>query len=333
MFKFFRKIRKGLLTENRLGKYLLYAIGEIVLVVIGILIALNLNNQNQQRETEAKVKSIFVDIMDELSNDIEKTSSLMNFYALKDSTIHLVLNNHLKLEDYNTNEIPFLFGLTNSFQPVGLTRNAYNNLIEDLDAIPSYYSDVLKDLNLLYDRSRMIADIDKELGGFVLENSRIRMRNYSWFAAVGEAHKKGKIDFMMNDFRYKNEVLGYLSLGIFNQLGNSIGYRQQAIECYQKIAELLDKPVNHESFIIDSEISKILVGNWYDVNDPEYIATFFIDDNRLYIKNNRIERQGEVFYLPRFNKILNDGLEYHSISKDDNEVVLKHNEYILKKLD
>ena len=47
MIKFFRKIRQKLLTENKFSKYLLYAIGEIMLVVIGILIALQLNNLNE----------------------------------------------------------------------------------------------------------------------------------------------------------------------------------------------------------------------------------------------------------------------------------------------
>ena len=50
MIKFFRIIRKRLLTENKFSKYLLYALGEIVLVVIGILIALAINNQNEQRK-------------------------------------------------------------------------------------------------------------------------------------------------------------------------------------------------------------------------------------------------------------------------------------------
>lgn len=50
MIKFFRKIRQRLLTENKFSKYLLYAIGEIVLVVIGILIALSINNWNESRK-------------------------------------------------------------------------------------------------------------------------------------------------------------------------------------------------------------------------------------------------------------------------------------------
>jgi hypothetical protein len=50
MIKFFRKIRQQLLIENKFSKYLLYAIGEIVLVVIGILIALSINNWNEKRK-------------------------------------------------------------------------------------------------------------------------------------------------------------------------------------------------------------------------------------------------------------------------------------------
>ena len=49
MIKFFRKIRQKLLTENKFSKYFLYTIGEIVLVVIGILIALWISTWNNQR--------------------------------------------------------------------------------------------------------------------------------------------------------------------------------------------------------------------------------------------------------------------------------------------
>ena len=54
MIRFFRKLRKQHLMESKLSKYLLYAIGEILLVVIGILIALQINNQNDLRKERLK---------------------------------------------------------------------------------------------------------------------------------------------------------------------------------------------------------------------------------------------------------------------------------------
>ncbi|MFT5941322.1 hypothetical protein [Sediminicola arcticus] len=55
MIKLFRRIRQNLLTENKFNKYLLYAIGEIVLVVIGILIALQINNLNEESKINTSV--------------------------------------------------------------------------------------------------------------------------------------------------------------------------------------------------------------------------------------------------------------------------------------
>ena len=72
MLKFFRKIRQSLLSEGNTGKYFKYAIGEIVLVVIGILIALQINNWNEERldridEVEA-VKGLISDVQLDLHN-------------------------------------------------------------------------------------------------------------------------------------------------------------------------------------------------------------------------------------------------------------------------
>ncbi len=69
MIKFFRKIRQSLLVEGKTGKYFKYAIGEIVLVVIGILLALQINNWNEARKTRNKEMSYLTNI----KNDLELT--------------------------------------------------------------------------------------------------------------------------------------------------------------------------------------------------------------------------------------------------------------------
>ncbi|GGG57025.1 hypothetical protein [Bizionia arctica] len=60
MMKFFRKIRQGLISENKFSKYLLYAIGEIILVVIGIFIALQLNLWSENRKLDDVDKPITI---------------------------------------------------------------------------------------------------------------------------------------------------------------------------------------------------------------------------------------------------------------------------------
>lgn len=65
MIKLFRKIRQRLLSENRFSKYLIYAVGEIVLVVIGILIALQIDNHNEQRKLRAKEQTYLAALKEE----------------------------------------------------------------------------------------------------------------------------------------------------------------------------------------------------------------------------------------------------------------------------
>ena len=70
MIKFFRRIRKRLLTENKFSKYLLYAIGEIVLVVIGILIALSINNWNEAQKNRAVEQQLLTSLLQEFETNL-----------------------------------------------------------------------------------------------------------------------------------------------------------------------------------------------------------------------------------------------------------------------
>jgi hypothetical protein len=70
MIKFFRKVRHRLLSENKFSKYLLYAIGEIFLVVIGILIALQLNNWDTESKAETKELNLLAEMRENLESDL-----------------------------------------------------------------------------------------------------------------------------------------------------------------------------------------------------------------------------------------------------------------------
>ena len=78
MIKFFRNIRQNLLMENKTSKYLKYAIGEIVLVVIGILIALQINNWNEGRKKNQKEAILIKNIVEDLYIDAAYIDQALN---------------------------------------------------------------------------------------------------------------------------------------------------------------------------------------------------------------------------------------------------------------
>ena len=154
MIKFFRKIRFDLVAKNKTGKYLKYAIGEILLVVIGILIALSVNNWNSQRLTNNRNKALLVKLSKELDLNIERaalldsttlTRGFANRFKYTDSLFYLLSNNmainHL---DYMVSTSIFYintFNLNSSvFQELKNTGSLYSigsdNLVTE---IQKYY--------------------------------------------------------------------------------------------------------------------------------------------------------------------------------------------------
>ena len=77
MIKFFRRIRQQLLSQNRFSKYLIYAVGEIVLVVIGILIALSINNWNENRKERQEETAILTALEADLIESKKRLNSTL----------------------------------------------------------------------------------------------------------------------------------------------------------------------------------------------------------------------------------------------------------------
>ena len=102
MIKFFRKIRQQLLTENKFSKYLLYAIGEIFLVVIGILIAFSLNNWNQNRQLMKEEVKVLKGLQNEMSENLIQFDEVYSNHIVKENGLKKIL--FTDLENYNLDE-------------------------------------------------------------------------------------------------------------------------------------------------------------------------------------------------------------------------------------
>jgi hypothetical protein len=133
MIKFFRKIRQNLLSEGKTEKYLKYAIGEIVLVVIGILIALQINTWNQYYQEKNEEKEVVSDLKASLINTELKFKELCSNYEKNIENMNFI-SNHLKLKLPCTDELKRKWISVESYpEPlfeIGIYENFKNNSMQ-----------------------------------------------------------------------------------------------------------------------------------------------------------------------------------------------------------
>ena len=149
MIRFFRKIRQKLLSENKFSKYLLYAIGEIILVVIGILIALQINNWNEKEKLKVEEVTFLKNFKQGLLADIEFNNFRFDKYELTKESISILLN-HMEQDLPYQDSLKYHFGrITNTWTPKINTevfealKSKDVNLISNdnlRDKLISYYS-------------------------------------------------------------------------------------------------------------------------------------------------------------------------------------------------
>jgi cell division protein FtsL len=127
MIKFFRRIRQRLLTENKFSKYLLYAIGEIVLVVIGILIALQINNWNTNNNLRALENELLLDIRENLNASVTNLESDISFNKITLANYEKILSHIKEGLPYN-NSLDSAFSYISYWSDPHFTYTAYETL-------------------------------------------------------------------------------------------------------------------------------------------------------------------------------------------------------------
>ncbi len=152
MIKFFRKIRLQLLTENKMGKYFTYAIGEIILVVIGILIALQINDWNQNKNDRKLEQQYYCRLLEDVKQDRR------NYDNQQKLLIEKITANNILIKNLQSNKAPLdsiaplvLKSIKYTIQDMSPTTNAFEdikssgnlNIIKDMkvkNRLTSYYN-------------------------------------------------------------------------------------------------------------------------------------------------------------------------------------------------
>lgn len=140
-----RQLRKKLLTENKVKNYLLYAIGEIFLVTVGILLAFQLEELRENRQKVVKAESYLKQIQEELLEDIQEITRLEKSYKAKDSLIALIMTDQLTKKDYIKN--PALLIVIRNYIAPKIQTAGYENYLTNFEHIPEKYKPISKELN------------------------------------------------------------------------------------------------------------------------------------------------------------------------------------------
>ncbi|WP_199757305.1 DUF6090 family protein [Formosa maritima] len=150
MIKFFRKIRFTLMETGKTGKYFKYAIGEIVLVVIGILIALQINDWNENRKNKTLVHNYKISLIEDLAKDsmeimesirgTKQDSAAIKNYETRVSKPTATLDTLLKIARY---EYDFLIWIHPDFND-----DTYS-VLSSTGNISLFSEELIKDLNIL----------------------------------------------------------------------------------------------------------------------------------------------------------------------------------------
>lgn len=207
MIKFFRKIRQRLLSENKFSKYLIYAVGEIVLVVIGILIALQLNEWNDHRKQLKLENEYYCRLLDDVRLDKEQIQNLTQLarerLVASNQAVRLLLND-------SSNKIEIGKQISLSGKAIYSDFEPNNSAYEDLKSGAN--------LNIISDKS-IIKDLNHYFNR-VEELKSIIMINGKHAVDIAFAHNdhfaNGSVQSSVRDGRFKNGLDGDLKADVLS---------------------------------------------------------------------------------------------------------------------
>ena len=159
MLKFFRKIRRNLLDEGNLKRYLIYAVGEILLVVIGILIALQINNWNENNKHSKVLSEVITEIREDLISDSLSISNLLKLRKEDYRVQQRVINSFEEKMPFNE-QIKSDLGRVMIERPLFLVTNGFD-LLKELN-ISSLKDKSLRTSLITYYQNTKLA-IEKEV--------------------------------------------------------------------------------------------------------------------------------------------------------------------------
>ncbi|WP_430412415.1 DUF6090 family protein [Kordia sp.] len=236
MLKFFRSIRQRLLKENKFKNYVLYAIGEILLVMIGILLALQVNNWNESRKTKSALKDTLKTVATDLQRDTIAATQLIKIIEVNQGISDKIIHKEITIANFQ--EFPRSRSLVTLYQPFNIQTKGYDILRRTIETGTSEEDSLFADLTQFY--SLFIPNIDKSnerLEKVVLDNLD-DFKEFSWFVDWAQGKlTDDMIAYFATDEDYRKKVAAYNVLAYGNHLLLIKSYKDNA----KIVLERIDK--------------------------------------------------------------------------------------------
>ena len=238
MTPFFRRIRLKLANENKFLKYSRYAIGEIVLVVIGILIALQINNWNENRKSKQIVSNIYSIVKSDLDADIKGIDEIINYMESADTIFKSVLNNTLTQADYEKNKD--YTRIINGFPDIILKKRGLKLLESNSSIIDSGKDKLSIEINNFYSLYNTEIEVAlAEMSGDFEDNYFYWKNNMPWFNDMFRLNEKTTLNddlikyLLTADYRTRVGSFYVLHYQIYLELIKE--YKSEALKLIQRI--------------------------------------------------------------------------------------------------
>ena len=318
MIKFFRKIRQKLINENRVQKYLIYAIGEILLVFIGIMIALQVNNWNEKKAQDNKTLAIFNQIIDEMIIDIQVIQDANEFFIYKDSLIDVYRKTDLKSIPKSSETVlseDHLVDMIRTFAPIEIHDRGFNLLTNHIDEVDEKYEKYVDELVYLYQDNKPLVDLYYDrLKTLLYEHRMYKIKNFDWYSRMNKTDQRQQEEYEYYKFNpiYKNYVRFYNDM-IFNLTLNLRNFEDVSIKlCRQlnkdfNLGRDIDKELRFENppkGLLENITGTYLLRekdtlSFIQKNGQLYESTY--DDKELVYIYQRMIKVGELYYLNNCN--------------------------------
>jgi hypothetical protein len=209
MIKIFRNIRQNLLSEGKTSKYFKYAIGEIFLVVIGILIALQINNWNENRKQNDNLSSIYQIIKEDLTIDIAEIDVFIEeFETVREPAFEAVLNTNPSKEEWLKH--PEYRSVLEGFKDFTINQRGFEMLKSQLNSTIIAKQNLASKINLFYNQHLVEINVANYEIMREFENNMNERKQSPWLANfILNKDIKEAVEYIVDDPIEKNRIALY----------------------------------------------------------------------------------------------------------------------------